>query len=245
MLALNLESVKPVNYTTVNGERLPLFKSRYTSNLSPVHVSDYMSGKMTGIPSISTSCLENPICRARMENGESVCAHCFAAATLDRYTAAGVHAANNLRILTWQVLPLDLLPRFRNVAIVRVESFGDVANVTQARNYLNICRVNPFITFAAWTKNASIWNEAIELDGKPENLSLVYSSFKLNIPANPEEYFTAAGENHFDHIFTVFDKKTADFYGDGFINCGARDCATCRRCYGKNPQEFNVKELLK
>ena len=141
MLALNLESVKPVNYTTVNGERLPLFKSRYTSNLSPVHVSDYMSGKMEGIPSISTSCLENPICRARMENGESVCSHCFAAATLDRYTAAG--------------------------------------------------------------------------------------------------------ENHFDHIFTVFDKKTADFYGDGFINCGARDCATCRRCYGKNPQEFNVKELLK
>ena len=108
MLALNLETVKPANFTTVNGERLPLFKSRYTSNLSPVHVSDYMSGKMEGIPSISTNCLENPVCRARMENGESVCAHCFAAATLDRYTAAGVHAANNLQILTWQVLPLDL-----------------------------------------------------------------------------------------------------------------------------------------
>lgn len=228
------------------GREWPMLKSKFTGNLSPIHVSDYMSGKMSGIPSISTSCLVNPICQARMENGESVCAHCFAAATLERYTSAGTHAENNFYLLNAEVLPLDVLPRFRNVAIVRIESFGDVASVTQAINYLNIVKVNPFITFAAWTKNASIWNAAIKKVGKPDNLSLVYSSFKLNTPAAAKEYFTGTGENNFDHIFTVFDKSTADLYGaDSFITCGARDCATCRRCYNKRAEDFSVRELLK
>lgn len=165
-------------FTDSTGREWPMLKSKFTGNLSPIHVSDYMSGKMSGIPSISTSCLVNPICQARMKNGESVCAHCFAAATLDRYTSAGAHAENNFYLLNAEVLPLDMLPRFRNVAIVRIESFGDVASVTQAINYLNIVKVNPFITFAAWTKNASIWNAAIKKAGKPENLSSVREQLK-------------------------------------------------------------------
>ena len=171
-------SVNPFIDST--GRAWPMLKSKFTANPSPIHVSDYMSGKMSGIPSISTSCLVNPICIKRMQDGESVCCHCFAAATMQRYSSAGQHAENNFHLLNAEVLPLEMLPRFRNVAIVRIESFGDVASVTQAINYLNIAKVNPFITFAAWTKNAAIWNKAIAQAGKPENLSLVYSSFKLN-----------------------------------------------------------------
>lgn len=237
-------SVNPV-YTDSTGRAWPLLKSKFAANPSPIHVSDYMSGKMSGIPSISTSCLVNPICIKRMQDGESVCCHCFAAATMQRYSSAGQHAENNFYLLNREVLPLEYLPRFRNVAIVRIESFGDVASVTQAINYINICKVNPFITFAAWTKNAAIWNKAIAQAGKPENLSLVYSSFKLNEQAAAAEYFTADGVNHFDHVFTVYDKATCDFYGDHFVNCGARDCATCRRCYRKDPAEFTVREQLK
>ena len=244
-MARNTKSVNPGTFTDNAGRVWPMLKSRFASNYSPIHVSDYMSGKMEGIPSISTSCLVNPICRKRMEDGESVCAHCFAAATLDRYTAAGQHAENNFHLLNAGVLPLEMLPRFKNVAIVRIESFGDVASVTQAINYLNIARVNPFITFAAWTKNANIWNAAIKQAGKPDNLSLVYSSFKLNTPAAAAEYFTADGENNFDHVFTVYDKATCSFYGPAFVNCGARDCSTCRRCYRKDPAEFMVREQLK
>lgn len=242
-MAKKNQNVNP--YISASGREWPMLKSKFTANHSPVHVSDYMSGKMEGIPSISTSCLVNPICIKRMQDGESVCYHCFAAATLERYTAAGSHAENNFHLLNSEVLPLEMLPRFKNVAIVRIESFGDVASVTQAINYLNICRVNPFITFAAWTKNAAIWNAAISKVGKPENLSLVYSSFKLNTPAAAREYFTGSGENNFDHVFTVYDKATCEFYGDGFVNCGARDCSTCRRCYRKESAEFNVREMLK
>lgn len=242
----NSKNVKPAPvYFDSCGSAWIMKKSKFAANYSPIHVSDYMSGKMEGIPSISTSCLDNPICIERMKNGESVCMHCFAAALLECRKNVREGVKRNFDLLNKEVLPLEYLPRFRNVSIVRIESFGDVASVTQALNYINICKVNPDITFAAWTKNANIWNEAIKRAGKPENLSMVYSSFKLNIPANPEEYFTKDGENHFDHIFTVFDKATADFYGDGFINCGARDCATCRRCYRKDPQKFNIKEQLK
>lgn len=237
-------NVKSV-FTDVTGREWPMLKSKYAANVSPIHVSDYMSGKMSGIPSISTSCLVNPICIKRMQNGESVCAHCFAAATLDRYTAAGTHAENNFNLLNTEVLPLDMLPIFRNVAIVRVEAFGDVASVTQAVNYINIVKVNPFITFAAWTKNAAIWNAAIAKVGKPENLSLVYSSFKLNNQAPATEYTAKNGENNFDHVFTVYDKATCAANGPAFVTCGARDCATCRRCYRKNPGEFTVVEELK
>ena len=244
-----IENTSTVNknsvFTDCNGKNWKVKKSVFASNYSPIHVSDYMSGKMSGIPSISTSCLDNPICRKRMEDGESVCVHCFAAALLECRKNVRQSVRNNFELLNTEVLPLEMLPRFRNVAIVRIEAFGDVASVTQAINYINIVKVNPFVMFAAWTKNASIWNAAIKQVGKPENLSLVYSSFKLNEQAAAAEYFTADGVNHFDHVFTVYDKATCDFYGEHFVNCGARDCATCRRCYSKNVNDFNVIEQLK
>lgn len=246
-MAKKTATVNP-DFIDCTGRAWPLLKSKYASNYSPIHVFDYMTGKMEGIPSISTSCLENPICIERMKNGEAVCFHCFAAASLDRFKTAGIHAANNFHLLNAMIIPDELLPRFRNVSIVRIESFGDVASVIQAINYLNICLANPSVTFAAWTKNANIWNAAIDewLAGeKPENLSLVYSSFKLNQPAAAAEYFTKDGRNNFDHVFTVFDKAAASTYGPEFITCGARDCATCRRCYKKDPADFSVRELLK
>ncbi len=54
-------------------------KSIYCTNESAVLVSDYMSGKMENVPSISTSCLVNPRCITRMQNGCSICSYCFAA----------------------------------------------------------------------------------------------------------------------------------------------------------------------
>lgn len=146
----------------VSGKEYTLRKSKFAANYSPVIVSDYMSGKMSGIPSISTSCLDNPICRQRMQNGESVCCHCFAEALLKARKNVHENTRVNFELLNAEVLPLELLPRFRNVAIVRIESFGDVASATQAINYINIAKVNPDITFAAWTKNAAIWNAAIK-----------------------------------------------------------------------------------
>lgn len=221
---------------TINNRVFAMKKSKFCVNSSPVHVSDSMSGKMTGIPSISTSCLFNPICLKRMQDGESICAHCFAEATLSRYKAAGKAMENNYYLLTETVLPLDLLPRFANVAIVRIESFGDVANTTQAINYANICKVNPNVVFAWWSKNMSIIRKAFDEVGKPDNVIMIESSEKLNrVKAPSNEYV--------DKTFTVYDEQTIEAKHIN-INCGARCCATCRRCYSKET-ERGVYEKLK
>ena len=67
MLILNLKNVK--KEITLAGRSYKLRKSKYASNFSPVCVSDSMSGKMENIPSISSSCLANPICLQRMQDG--------------------------------------------------------------------------------------------------------------------------------------------------------------------------------
>lgn len=216
----------------INGKEYAVKKSKFCINESPVHVSDSMSGKMAGIPSISSSCLCNPICIQRMKDGNSVCAHCFAEATLTRYKAAGAAMESNYNLLTDSVLPLELLPVFCNVSIARIESFGDIANVTHAINYANICKVNSNVRFAWWTKNAAILKKAFDIVGKPENVVIIESAPKLDTE------ITASNE-YIDKTFTVYTKADP-----AFINCGARCCATCRRCYSFDTEKA-VHELLK
>lgn len=227
---------KTKKFIVVNGKQYLLKKSKYAINESPLHVSDDMSGKMSGIPSVSTSCLVNPICKARMKQGDSICAHCFAETTLKRYTACGKAMESNFHLLNDSVLPLDLLPIFANVAIVRIESFGDVASVTQAINYANLCKVNPNVVFAWWSKNMSIIEKAFDIVGKPENVIMVESSEKLNVEKEKSSPIV-------DKVFTVYDEKTIA-QKSVEINCGARCCATCRRCYRKDT-EIVVNEKLK
>ena len=218
------------------GRAYKLKRSKYCINESPIHISDSMSGKMSGIPSISTSCLCNPICLKRMQDGNSICAHCFAYATLNRYKAAGQAMESNYHLLTESILPTDLLPIFANVAIVRIESFGDVANKIQAINYLNIIKANPDVRFAWWSKNMAIIKSAIDEIGKPKNVVFVESSEKLNKAKIASFEFV-------DKVFTVYDEK-AITENNVNINCGARCCATCRRCYNKNTESV-ISEKLK
>lgn len=214
-------------------------KSRFCCNPSPVHVSDNMSGKMEGIPSISTSCLRNPFCLARMKKGDSVCSHCFAKATINHYSALGKALDNNFDLLTGRILNDDEIPIFKpSVEIVRIESFGDIANETQVINYLNIVKANPHCVFAWWTKNEKLLHKILLKTGKPENLVLIRSSEKLN------QFIDKPISPFFDHVFTVYNvpERIAD---KNFINCGARNCNMCRRCYTIGNNEFFINEILK
>lgn len=217
-------------------KRFNMHKSKYCVNISPVAISDYMSGKMENIASISTSCEKNLICLARMKDDDSICAKCFADATVRRYSELGKNLAANFDLLTNEVLPVEMLPIFKpEVSIVRIESFGDVANITQAITYINIIKANPHVTFAWWSKNAWLINDAIDLVGKPSNVILVESSEKLNVQKDRSA--------NFDKVFTVYDPEHIASEGVK-INCGARSCATCRRCYSKRTGSV-VNEKLK
>ena len=222
---------------TVNGREYIDRKSKFCINRSPVHVSDSMSGKMTDVPSVSSSCLVNPICIKRMQDGDSVCAHCFAHGTLERYTAAGLATESNFILLNDSVLPFDLLPKFKpDVEIARIESFGDVGSVTHAINYVNMAYNNPHVVFAWWTKNVPIVAKAFDIVGKPENVILIESSEKVNVAKKPSSHYV-------DKVFTVYDKQFIIEHNID-INCGARSCNKCRRCYRKNTSAV-VSEMLK
>lgn len=229
---------KEKQYIMYNKKWYALKKSKFCTNKSIVHVSDSMSGKMTDIPSISTSCLKNPICLARMQSGDSICSHCFAKSTIRHYSALGAALDSNYEILTETVLPFDMLPKFKStVEIVRIESFGDVGNITQAINYANIARNNPHVIFAWWSKNMPIIKTAFEKSGgKPSNVIMVESSPKLNVEKD-------VSCDIVDKVFTVYDDEHIE-KDNVDINCGARDCNTCRRCYKKSTEK-SVKERLK
>lgn len=216
-----------------------MFKSRYTLNQSPVYVSDHMSGKLEGIPAISTSVLLNPICQARAKDPDSVCAKCFAMNTVNRYKDLRHHLEENTEALT-KPLALNDLPRFAlNVGFVREEAFGDTQNVTQAINYINIAMVNPSTRVTVWTKNPKHYMFALEEVEKPENLTIIYSSPHLN----KEDAYILERYPFIDKVFTVYTDDYIKEHGIE-INCGGRKCVACGRCYLKNDERF-IRERLK
>lgn len=229
---------RKVETKIVDGCEYKMYNSRFIDGFSAIHISDHMTGKMQDVPSISTSCLINPYCKARLENGIGICKHCFANATLKMRPVVRKNMAENYEILSQHILPKEVLPKFcDDVEIVRLESFGDVGTATQAINYLNIVRKNPHVFFAAWTKNAMLWSDALKWgEGKPENLNLVISSLELNRQRESIPRWA-------DIVFTVWEK---DKKPPKEINCGARSCDKCRSCYRKYGNEIKViNEYLK
>jgi hypothetical protein len=198
------------------------------------------TGKMEGIDSIGTSCADNPFCIKRRENGDSICAHCYAATYMKMRPALKERLKGNFEILTTHILEGRELP-VTNSHIFRFESFGDLYNETQLENYNNICLRNPFTQFGLWTKNTWILDEVFNQKriAKPNNMSIVVSSPLLNkqMELDREKFWFV------DHVFTVYDKKFIEA-NNVCINCGAKSCLGCQLCYFKNT-EFYINEKLK
>ena len=198
-------------------------------------------GKMEGVNSIGTSCADNPHCIARRMNGESVCSKCYAATYMKMRKALRQRLADNADVLTTRLLKENEIPVL-NGNIFRFESFGDLYNAIHIENYVKICERNPYTNFGLWTKNTWILEEVFNDKGikKPDNLSIVVSSPLLN-----EQLVLDRGKFWFvDHVFTVFDKKFIAANGV-VINCGARICLKCKRCYMKNGVDYYINEQLK
>jgi hypothetical protein len=119
----------------------------------------------------------------------------------------------------------------------RFESFGDLNNAIQVINYFNICKKNPGVKFALWTKNPDYIAEAIRAGHeKPENLNIVLSSLFLNKERKTRYSFI-------DKVFTVYDPEFIQ-ENKTEINCGAKNCFSCGLCYEKNGVR-NIREKLK
>lgn len=203
-----------------------------------IHFTEKHSGKMSGMISLSTSCLGNKFCQAYQKDKGKVCSKCFAAAQMKMYKNMNTCFQRNADVLTTRILDKDEWPVL-NVLYARLESFGDLQNETQLINYFNLCKRNPNTMFALWTKNMFIVDSVLKSGyKKPSNLNIVVSSHYLNKVVDVEQY------DWVDRVFTVYDK---DFIkeNDVEINCGALSCMNCLKCYKKSKKHFYINEKLK
>ena len=202
-------------------------------------------GKMTLIPSISTSKKLNENCQRMScsDNCDCICKYCYADKTMAMYPNLAKALENNTAILTRELTfteVKEIAKFFLNTAIARFESFGDLNNEVQLINYIRIARAARHTKFALFTKQYSIVKKYFE-SGKrfPDNVTLILSSPFIDHTLN-DSLVNSFKQYHRRVItFTV----TRDKENPG-INCGKRRCVECRNCYdAKTPK--NVIELIK
>lgn len=209
-------------------------KEKMIDEIIKLHITTNHTGKMTGMQSLSTSCKTNPNCMKYSKVEGSICSHCYAQSMMKMYKNMSPCYERNADILTTRVLDKEELPLI-NACYFRFEAFGDLHNTIQLINYFNICKKNPDVHFALWTKNPFIVKEVA--DQKPKNLVILVSSLFLNKPINIENM------PYIDKVFTVYDKETIERENIN-INCGARSCLKCHRCYKKGGAKY-INEKLK
>ena len=201
------------------------------------------TGKMYGITSCSTCAARNARCKARYESGAEncICRKCFSFSQMAHQKSTRLKYARNTEVLTRIELNPLWIPEEVENNIFRFESFGDLNNAIQFENYCTIAAARPEVMHTLWTKNPDIIADAIDAGAViPANMIIIYSSPIINdVRANMLERYSFINK-----IFTVWTSAEAAEKAGYKINCGARDCNKCRRCYRFNSETF-VHELLK
>lgn len=211
-----------------------------------IHVTMHSDGtKMEGIQSISTSVLKNPICQKRAQCPNSVCSHCYANHLCSFRKSLAKNLAENYDELNDHLLTKSEAAKVNVTSVLgRIESFGDVASLIQARNYLRIIRANKVTRWGIWSKNGGIWAAAFHLEGKPRNCTFVLSSEELNKPAVVPPIL----EPYVDHVFTVWEKAIYDKLWRGTESeCAGIRCMSCQKCYKRKNKKvpFYINERLR
>lgn len=209
-------------------------------NFKLLSVSQGLTGKMTGMPAITTSMLCNAHCQKLSNIIGTVCEKCYTMKYLKSRPAVEKCYAENTDLLTTSIIPIKQLP-FINAAMCRLETFGDIVNTTHLQNYVNLIKKNNHCMFSLFTKNYTVVFDYFKTHKQPKNLSIVISSLIINEPFELEfipNYLTSV------KIFTVYSKSFAK--GNNVaINCGKNRCVDCRRCYTKNKNPIYISEILK
>ena len=204
-------------------------------------ISQGLTGKMAGMPAITSSMLCNEYCERLRAIPGTVCEKCYTLKYLQSRPSVEKCYRENTELLTKSVIPTHQLP-FINAAMCRLESFGDIINATHLQNYINLVKKNNHCVFSLFTKNYMVVFDYFKTHKQPKNLSIVLSSLLLNQPFDVN-YLTETKLTNVK-IFTVYTKVYAK--GNGIvINCGKNRCIDCRRCYIKNKTPIYVSELLK
>lgn len=197
------------------------------------------TGKMNGMVSISTYKGCNGQCEAYSKIEGSICQHCYVDRAL-RYKNNLPKYIENYNILNNRDITTDEIKALKldNYKFIRFEAFGDLGSTQCFINYCKICNYYNDSNFTLWTKNPHFIAEALKTIKKPKNLIIIVSSLFVNVP-----YENKRGYNFIDKIFTVYDDNYIK-HNDITINCGAKQCITCKQCYKRNKIQY-INEKLK
>ena len=99
-------------------------------NFKLLSVSQGLTGKMTGMPAITTSMLCNAHCQKLSNIIGTVCEKCYTMKYLKSRPAVEKCYAENTDLLTSSIIPIKQLP-FINAAMCRLETFGDMLIISK------------------------------------------------------------------------------------------------------------------
>jgi len=213
------------------------FEKKYGVKFTRKH-----TGKMKGMISLSTSPF-NPMCDRRAQYEGPICHHCYSRKMMQRYPALKAMCERNAQVLCNTIIPEEDIP-YIDADFCRLEAFGEITCLIQAINYRNFAKFNPQCTFGSWTKCPGFYEQAHNKGYTlPDNLVIGLSAMDVNKPLNPE-----AIKRLFPHVrfnFCVYTKEYAKEHSVN-INCGARNCRECLRCYLSPADDVQmINELLK
>lgn len=180
---------------------------------------------------------------ASEKNKLVICGLCYDDAQESRWSNVENRHGLNMRILSsvlFDEAELATLP-IGGVAC-RINSSGDVPNVTYARNCIRIAKSHPATRFGFWAKNIPACEQAFDLEGgKPSNMIFVQSSLLIGFPCKRSRYA--------DYTFTVYpdEQTTQKAIADGACECNGKKCMECGfKCYfGTWEHGANIAELLR
>ena len=200
--------------------------------LSIYHPAYHDSGKIEGITSFDSTATNCDFCKMMRElaknNPLHICGYCYDFA--QEHSFKGVNVLNrhtlNMIIMSTVEFTIEELRLLNVTYINRINSSGDVPNVTYARNMIKICFAFPCVKFGFWSKNTVPVIAACDELGKPENVTLIQSSYIIGKPAKLAKYF--------DLVFTVYltREETENALANGSNECNGKKCKECGyKCY--------------
>lgn len=215
--------------------------------LAVYQVPYHGSGKIEGLQSMDSTS-ECGFCKAMQEHAKEdsdcICGLCYAAAEGKYRTNVSRRHGLQAKIMSgfdFTEEELAMLPI--HTQAVRFDEDGDLTGAVMAVNYFRTCKAFPDVKFALWCKNAAAAMAAYRQEGKPKNLTLIYSDPKINGTKGLVIDMTV-----FDHVFTVYEKSNIKAaIESGSNECNGKKCMQCGyKCYmGGWKAGTNIAELLR
>jgi hypothetical protein len=185
------------------------------------------AGKMEGLGSCNSNPLNNEFCR-KMSEGNTICKECYSIKSLKSYRKGCVPAwTHNGTVLSTADHSVEDMP-FLNQSIFRIHSHGELINNKHCRNIFRLALRNPKTIFGFWTKRKDIVRRCgMEV---PENVIMIYSNPRI------DKVITRVPKG-FHKVFNVVSSE--DIMK---VNCGARKCVECQRCYSFETESVIVEK---